>query len=360
MTRLRRPIPAFPTIHGDAYAIGRTVYGGPGQTLAEAANSACLDFLAQRLTIPRTTGGTFHLFYRPSSVARYLWLSPVVTKVGTWTPLDGATFDVAITDGTSTVTSSDSRIPDGLKADRTLSAGGFRRWEAGVGEWFLDLDALASGSPALNRTVPWRVTVAIVCGSTAQVECLAASEVPRWWVDSTQSYGVLPGSILPRSIVEDDAQTERLVATLETAHSLPRTYLSITRAEAATATHLTATATSFASIAGWEEAAGTSLTHTVRAQRLLAAGTGTSGIRCKARCRYKINGTSATLRVITGAGSYDLSLSDTSGAWTDSGDLTAYLKTSGADQIDTIQLQSKLAAGGPTLSIDALGLWGDP
>lgn len=357
MSRQPRPFASFPFVHGDAYAIGRTVRAAPGAALAEAANSACLDFLAQRLYLPRCAGGTFRLFYKPSAPARYLWIAAAATKRGVSVLGDEVLLDLSITDGTSTVSSADSRIPAGLKADRGLVPASHARWSgAAQGEWFLDLDDLAT---TLDRTVPWRVSVAVTCDTTAQLEYLSAQELPRWWVDDSEAFGVLPGEILPRSIVEDDAQTERLVATLETAHSLPRTYLHNVTDEVA-GPYMTATATSFTALAGWEESAGVSLVHTVRAERLFPAGTGTSGIRCKARCRYKINGTSATLRVITGAGTYDLALSDTSGMWTDSGDLTLYLATNGTDQIDTIELKAKLAGTGPTLTIASIGVWGDP
>lgn len=361
--RRRRPFATTPSLHGAAFASGRTVRAGGGASLGELANSACGDFLAQRWSFPKTkAGGTFNLFYKPSAPARYLWLTAPITLTGSSGFADPVRFDLTITDGTNTATGA-APIPAGWRGDFDWYPGSTARgWGgAGIAEAFVDLDDVAG---TLDRTLPWRVELVTTIPVTqaSQVEAVTAQEVPRWWVDDAEDFGVLPGVILPRAAIEDTTQTERVTATLETAFANPRTYLHISRDEAA-GPYLAITANAAASIPGWEESAGTSITHAFRVQRLRAAAT--AGARWTAKVRYRVTGGGTPgdkgfLIVTTGTGSYTLSLPDTSGAWTDSATLTGYARTDTADQCDTLTLTGYVSRSGLTVDIDALSVWANP
>jgi hypothetical protein len=366
MTSRRRPFPdAAPAPPSQTYAIGRTVRAGAGELLAQAANNAAVGYLAQRWTLPRNQGGAFNLFYLPSAAARYLMLNALISRVSatTTTVSDTVTIAITITDGTSTVMSSDTRIPEGWRADIPWSCGvGVNRWAAANRlEAFIDLDALAVGSPSLDASVPWRVTVTITCGSSLEVAAVTAEELPRWMVDDSEGFGVLPGLILPRAQILAAPQTVRLFDTIEAGYACPRTYLSISRDEAS-GPYLTATGTSAAAFTGWSESAGASIKHRVRVH---APGVlSSNGGRFRAKCRYRLTGGSAgdtsSVIVTTSAGTAGITLHDHSGAWVDSDVWVGYLATNGTGKIDTIELTGLVSKPGSTLDLDALTVWAYP
>ena len=102
-----------PRIDPQTYAVRATARASNGLTLAELANDAAFGHPAQRLSIPRTTGGTFHGWLVPWKDLRLVRVTilSALRVAGAWSAGDGVTVALSITDGTTTVTSAPA-IPD--------------------------------------------------------------------------------------------------------------------------------------------------------------------------------------------------------------------------------------------------------
>ena len=96
-----------PRLDAETFAVRATARASHGLTLAELANDAATGHPAQRLTIGRTTGGTFHGWLQPSKDLRLLRVTTLVAwrAAGTYTAGDGVSVAIEVTDGTTTVTS---------------------------------------------------------------------------------------------------------------------------------------------------------------------------------------------------------------------------------------------------------------
>lgn len=358
MTRAARSADT-PRVDGQAMFSRGTTFAAHGFSLADLCDDAAGGHPAQRLSLIRATSGTRHWFYQPTGIARFLVVRACVARIDhtTYTFPDGCTFDLSITDGTAIIPSSDVRIPAGLKADIPYVPNeetGSRFGTAGYQSWALDLAALTTGSLALSTSAPWRFTMALVSDTTAVCESFQVEEVTRFAVDTSESFGELPGDYLPRGqIVDGSHGLDRLLTTMRPAmYSGIRTYHQIAKADAAP---WTTTSTVWVALSGDTEAGSTPLKWKVFARRMRAAAT--NGARLAWQVRYKIVGASggqkAQIRLHTGGGSspYTLDLTDISGSWADSSVAAAYLATNLTDGIDTIYFEARTDAG--TLSISA-------
>lgn len=338
-----------PVVQSQTMATRRTARAHHAFALADLANDAATGHPAQRATIARTTGGTFHLFYDPRTTARLVEIDVSVGWRGTWAPLDGVTVDLSITDGTSTILSSGSDVPFGLKgAELILPALGTTDRLGSVTHtaFYLDRDAMVT--TGLSATALWRLKLVIACGSTVYCEGIYLREVARFTIDSAEDYGDLPQNYLPRAPV--DTHLARVGATLESAYDTNRrTYHAFSVAQASP---LSVTSTSYASIPGAQsETVGVSQKWRVHPRRIKGEP------RLEVPIYYRTSGAGAgSVRLYTGgAGSpYTIALPATSGAWsTVTG--AGYLANAATDDI---KWDAKVASG--TLEIATLWVADDP
>lgn len=332
-------------------------------TLADLCDDASAGHPAQRLTFGRCVAGTYHGFYQPTKGAAYLVLRACVLRTGTYSPGDGVTYDLSITDGTTTVLSSNAKIPAGLKADLTYYPGlvglGTRFGGGAYLEWYLSLaDLVGLG---LSTSVPWRFTLVVTCGATVVSELFQMEECPRFLVDTADALGQLPQDYLPRGqIVDGTNGTERMLTTLREAHySGLRTYHQMSRPEASPWTTTSAT---YALWLGDSEAGTTPAKWRERVRLMRAAAA--NGARFRWIVRYKIVGAAGAdkgfVRINTGGGSspYVITLTDITGAWADSPVGDGYLANNASGAIDTFYFEAKVDAG--TLSLSARAVWDYP
>lgn len=349
-----------PSLEAQTFAVRRTCRASHPHALADLANDAAGGHPAQRATITRTTGGTFQLFYQPTTVARFLRMTATVAQNGSsYTAGHAATFDLSVSDGTTSVASSDASIPYGLKADvghRPAAVGLF--WTvSGANEltWWLDVDELVGAG--LDASLLWRLQVVIACGATVAVELLQLEEAPRMLVDTAESWGQIPTDYQPRSIIQSGASGLPRIGTTARVARVEglRTYHALVVPQSAP---WTITSTSFAAMPGDTESAGVARKWIVRARKI-------RGTVSECRARYVIRyrnlsmsgADKATVRLYTGAAtaSYDLDLTDLSGAWVTSSTRTIYLPVSGDA---TLYWEAKVTAG--TCEIVARPVWDYP
>lgn len=339
-----------PRLEARTFAVGVTAASSHPSGLADLANDAASGHPGQRMTVGRLAAtGVYFTHWIPTEVPRWLRVEALFTSSAPTS--NGVKLTLQIDDGSFTVLYTDPEIPDGLKGNVSHVSGyatsTLSRLGAGNRQtWFLDVDALVAAGLSLAAVV-WRFQWTAVVTSPAEVELITVEEVPRFSVDSTEAFGQLPGSYLPRGIVADGspAGLQRIWQTARVGlMSGLRTYHSMVRPEADA---WLCTSTSFATFGGSdEEAAGVPAKHRVR-PRAMRPGVDT---RVRYLIRYKlasaVGGDTATVRLTTGAGSYDVTLTDTSGSWAESAFTTAYL-LAGAE--DTIEWQAKVSNGASTL-----------
>lgn len=328
-----------PAVWSQPRASLRTAQASHAFDTADLANDAASGRVGQRATILRNTGGTFHCFWHPSTTARFLEVAVTVAPKGTWVPPDGVTVNLSVTDGAATVTASTAipsvfrsaaiTHPPGLDASRASSSNRI------IGH--LDRTALDA---TLNATLPWRLTFALVCtgSATACVEAVEVAEVARFALDSTETYGDIPSTYLPRGLITD--ALSRTGATLEAAYDWNRrTYHALSLEEG---TPDAVTAAAWAAIPGSQTVTGTTAAAwKVRPRRILGTPAILFGVR------YKTSGaTAGDVRITTSVGTYTLALPGTSTAWADVLTGAGFLADAATD---TITWQAQVGAG--TLSI---------
>lgn len=356
MTLRRRPGLMTPRCESTRYTIGTTVRSGGGDSLLELANDAASGHPGQRITIGPNLGGVFHAFYWPGTPARYLKLDAYVSVVPPYVAPNSVTFALGITDGFVAVALPSNLIPLGFRntvpnpephypADFSWRFGGM-----GHVQGYLDVVALVAAG--LSVIVPWRLTFTVVCnGASVMCEGIQLEEVSRFAVDDTDTFGTLPGTILPRAAIRDSDQMDRIGASLEYAAAEVRcTYLSRSIDETAGA-WLAAVGAGWTSMTNDEELAGTALRWRVRPRRLLAAAQ--DGARFKWIVRYAATDVSA-VRINTGGSlsPYTIALPATAGVWTDSAVGDGYLSTLAAT--DAMWLEGQTA---DQCFIDAVSVW---
>lgn len=352
-----------PTVLAQATPSRATTRAVQPFTLVDLIDDAAEGHPGQRLTFTRSTGGTYHAFYQPTIGPKYLVCRACVLRRGTYSPGDGVTYDLSITDGTTTISSSSSAIPAGLKADLVQYPGavglGTRFGSASYPEWYLSIPALIAAG--LSSSAPWRFTLVVVCGTTAASEVFTMEECPRFVADDSETIGQVPPDFLPRGqIVDGSHGTERMLTTLrEAMYSSLRTYHC--RAVDPSAPWST-TGGSWGCWAGDTETGTTPLKWKVPVRKM--RGSASNGARALWMVRYRITGASAGqkgyVRIVTGGASspYQIDLTNVTGSWTDSPTGSLYLSTSVTDRIDTLYFEAKTDGG--TLELCARGVWDNP
>jgi hypothetical protein len=351
-----------PRIEARQFAVQVTARAAHVATLAELANDAAGGRPSQRMTLPRTTvSSTYTTYWIPTTVPRFLRITALFTAsvAGIF---NGATLKLSsIDDGTASVPYSDAAIADGLKADVSYISGYSTAAPSRLGDgarvvWYLDLDTLSS---TLDITAAWwRFVWNVTVTSPAELEHLTVDELPRFLVDTAETFGQIPSAdYRPRGLVIDGAAgLQRLWPTIRTGHmSGLRTYHAMARRDVDA---WLVTATAPATFGGSdEESAGVAALYRVR-PRAMRPGVDT---RVRFFLRYKLTGASsgntATVTLTTGAGAYSVTLSDVSGSWAESAVTTAYLL---AGDEDTIAWTAKVSNGASTLHIVSRVVVDDP
>lgn len=353
-----------PALHASTFATRRTARSVHAFTLADLANDAATGHPSQRFSISRIGSGTWSTFYRDTGLTRALVVRAAVgRKGGSWTLGNGATFEVSITDGTTTVSSS-TYIPDGLRGDLTLTPAPeailptwYRTDSLGRGQWVLDLAPIRA---ALTASSTWRVQIVTSTDTDVWVEHLQVEELPRWSVDTADDAGQLPHDYLPRGLVVDgDHGLQRIGATHDAALLLGlRTHHAMARDPGAP---WSTSSTSYGALGQDTEPGGAAQRFRCKARRVRG------DVDCPVRValRYRLVGASMPshkgyVRLHSGGGSspYVLTLADTAGAWADCTPIAAALATTITDAMDVIWWDAKVDSG--TLEICARTLYDDP
>lgn len=344
-----------PAIEAQTFASRATARASHPFTLAELVDDAASGHCGQRWTLSRKGSGTYHGFYESSSTAEWLIVRASVSRKGTWTYGAGAELVLTATDGTHTASSLADGIPDGLRGGvvHTPSPDALsfpRSRTVGTVRWAINLATLRG---VLTSSTTWRFKLVATVGATAYLEHFQIEEAPRLIVDTAEAFGQLPLDYLPRGVIQDGATgLQRLGVTLEHAFDKSlRTYHSACRPEASP---WSTTSAVYAPLAQDTEPGGVAISHVVRGRKMR----GTQDCRVRLHLRYRTVGMTlitdkAFVRLYTGgSGSpYTATLTDTAGAWTDATPLTAYIKTSAGDYLDSLHFGAKTDSG--TLEVSA-------
>lgn len=346
-----------PRVEARTYAVRVTAAASHASTLAELANDAAGGHPSQRMTVPRLdAAGTsiLHTHWIPTVVPRYLRVSALVTA-NTAALTGGVTIKLAIADSLGgSVAYTAPEIPDGLDGGVTMQSAYSPAYPSRLGNgdrrsWLLDVDALVTAGLSLSATW-WRFAWTVAVSSPGELEHLAVEEVPRFAVNDTETFGQLgPTAYRPRGIVVAGSPLglPRLWATTRVGLVLGmRTYHCTLKPES---DPWLVTSTAFATFGGSdEETAGVAAVYRVRPRAMRAS----VATRVRYILRYKITaaapGDTATVRLTTGAGTYDATLSDITGAWADSAWTTATLA---AGTEDRIVWSAKVSNGASTLHV---------
>jgi len=329
-----------PRVEARTYAVRVTAAASHASTLAELANDAAGGHPSQRMTLPRVgSTAVLHTYWLPTIVPRYLRVQSLVTATDV-TLAGGVTIKLDITDSLGgSVVYTDPEIPEGLDGDITFRSAYSPAYPSRLGNgdrrsWLLDIDALVAAGLDIAATW-WRFEWSVVAAAVAELEHLAVEEVPRFAVDDAEAFGQLGSTAYrPRTIVADGSPLglPRLWETVRVGLVLGlRTYHCTVRPEAEA---WLVTSTSFGTMGGSDqESAGVAAVYRVRPRAMRAS----LATRVRFIVRYKIVGASpgdaATVRLTTGAGSYDATLTDASGAWADGAWTTATLAAGAEDRL---------------------------
>lgn len=299
-----------------------TAQASQSSALAELANDAAGGHPAQRATILRTVGGTFHCYLWPDTTAIY-YAVRVTASWKTAPVFNASSVTLAVTDGTTTVGPGASvYLPRNLLAPIQPGLSGARLDDFETREVYVQRDSLVTAG--LSPSVPWRFTFVVTTVAT-YVEAIEIAEVSRFATDTADTYGADPDYYQPRSIIDDNVVA--IGATLEAAHDLQRrTYHAVSLDEGA---HDDVTSGTYAPIPGSQlESAGVASRWQVRPRLMGGVPTVQFGVR------YRTTGMhTGGVRITTGAGTYTLTLPTTSGAWVDDFTGVGYLAPTSTDEI---------------------------
>ena len=345
-----------PRLEARTFAVGLTAAASHASGLAELCNDAASGHPSQRMTLPRCdASAALHTYWFPTGVPRWLRVVGLFTST-TPTTSSPVTVKLTITDDAGhVVLFSDPEIPDGLDGGIPFvsSYSTSQPSRIGAGDrrtWFLDVDALVAAGLSASSTW-WRFKWVVDVTSPAELESLVVDEVPRFLVDDTEAFGQLGTTAYrPRGLVVDGSPLglQRLWATARVGLTAGvRTYHSMCRGEG---DPWLCTSTSFAAFGSDSESAGVAAIYRVRPSAFRPA------VNTPVRyvLRYKITGASggdtATVRLTTGAGTFDATLTDVSGNWADSAVTAAQLDNVAEDRITW---QGKVSNGASTLRLIA-------
>ena len=313
-----------PRIEARMFAVGLTAAASHASSLAELCNDAAGGHPSQRMTLPRLDAtGVMHTYWFLTGVPRWLRVVGLFTS-STPTTTSGVTVKLTITDDTGfAVIFSDPEIPDGLDGGVSYVSGYSTADPSRLGAgnrqvWFLDVAALVAAG--LDDTSTWwRFKWVVDVTSPGELESLTVDEVPRFAVDDAEAYGQLGTTAYrPRGLVVDGSPLglPRLWETARVGIAAGiRTYHGMCRDES---DPWLCTSTSFAAFGSDSESAGVAAVYRVRPSAFRPA------IKTPVRfvLRYKITGATggdtATVRLTTGAGTFDATLTDVSGGWAES------------------------------------------
>ena len=311
-----------PVLYSQTRHSRATAQASQSAALAELANDAAGGHPAQRATVLRTIGGTFHCFIWPDTTAIY-YAVRVTASWKTAPVFNASTVTLAVTDGTTTVGPGASPyLPRALLAPISPGVSGARLDDFTTREVFVQRDSLVAAG--LSLAVPWRFTFVVTTVAT-YVEAIEIAEVSRFATDTADTYGADPQYYQPRRIIDDEVVA--IGATLEAAYDLQRrTYHAVSLDEAAPDS---VTATSYAPIPGSQlESAGVATLWEVRPRLMGGVPEVQFGVR------YRTTGShTGGVRITTGAGTYSITLPTTSGAWVDDFTGVGYLAQATTDEI---------------------------
>ena len=311
-----------PALYSQTRPSRGTVQASQSSALAEIANDAAGGHPAQRATVLRNEGGTFHCFLWPDTTAIY-YAVRVTASWKTAPVFNASTVTLAVTDGTTTVGPGASvYLPRALLAPIHPGVSGARLDDFETREVYVQRDSLVAAG--LSPSVPWRFTF-VVTTSATYVEAIEIAEVSRFATDTADTYGADPDYYQPRAIIDDNVVA--IGATLEAAYDLQRrTYHAVSLDEAGPDS---VTAASYAPIPGSQlESAGVASRWEVR-PRLMG---GVPGVQFGVR--YRTTGVNTgDVRITTGAGTYTLALPTTGGAFVDLFTGVGYLAQATTDEI---------------------------
>ena len=311
-----------PALYSQTRPSRGTAQASQSSALAELANDAAGGHPAQRATVLRNEGGTFHCFIWPDTTAIY-YAVRVTASWKTAPVFNSSSVTLAVTDGTTTVGPGASvYLPRNLLAPIHPGVSGARLDDFETREVFVQRDSLIAAG--LSPSVPWRFTFVVTTVAT-YVEAIEIAEVSRFATDTADTYGADPDYYQPRSIIDDNVVA--IGATLEAAYDLQRrTYHAVSLDEAAPDS---VTATSYAPIPGSQlESAGVASRWQVRPRLMGGVPEVQFGVR------YRTTGANTgDVQITTGAGTYTLALAATGGAWVDDFTGVGYLAQTTTDEI---------------------------
>lgn len=347
-----------PRLEARTFAVQVTARGAHPTTLATLANDAASGHPSQRITFPRTVSdGVFSGYWIPTTVPRYLRVEALVTSQ---TPTISASTKLALSLADSlggAVPSSDASIPVGLKGTEDhissySTAAPSRLGDAFRLEWYLDVEELIAAGLDLAAAW-WRFDLDVDVTTPSELELFHVEELPRYLIDDAEDFGQVlrPAPYAPRGNVVDGSPggLQRLWPTIRTGLMLGlRTYHSTMKPDA---DPWLITSTSFATFGGSdEESSGVPAKYRVR-PRTMRPGVDT---RVRYLIRYQITGATggdtATVRLTTGAGTYDVVLTDVTGSLTECAWTVAYLDEGAEDSLFWL---AKVSNGASTLKVVA-------
>lgn len=311
-----------PALYSQTRPSRGTVQASQSAALAEIANDAAGGHPAQRATVLRTVGGTYHCYIWPDTTAIY-YAVRVTASWKTAPVFNASSVTLAVTDGTTTVGPGASvYLPSNLLTPIQPGLSGARLDDFETREVYVQRDSLVAAG--LSPSVPWRFTFVVSTVAT-YVEAIEIAEVSRFATDTADTYGADPDYYQPRSIIDDEVVA--IGATLEAAYDLQRrTYHAVSLDDGAPDA---VTSGTYAPIPGSQlESAGVASRWQVRPRLMGGVPTVQFGVR------YRTTGShTGGVRITTGAGTYTLTLPTTSGAWVDDFTGVGYLAPTTTDEI---------------------------
>ena len=311
-----------PALYSQTRPSRGTAQASQSSALAELANDAAGGHPAQRATVLRTVGGTYHCYIWPDTTAIY-YAVRVTASWRTAPVFNASSVTLAVTDGTTTVGPGASvYLPRNLLAPIHPGVSGARLDDFETREVFVQRDSLVAAG--LSPSVPWRFKFVVTTVGT-YVEAIEIAEVSRFATDTADTYGADPDYYQPRSIIDDNVVA--IGATLEAAHDLQRrTYHAVSLDEGA---HDDVTSGTYAPIPGSQlESAGVASRWQVRPRLMGGVPEVQFGVR------YRTTGShTGGVRITTGAGTYSITLPTTGGAWVDNFTGVGYLAQATTDEI---------------------------
>lgn len=311
-----------PALYSQTRPSRGTAQASQSAALAEIANDAAGGHPAQRATVLRTAGGTFHCFIWPDTTAIY-YAVRVTASWQTAPVFNASSVTLAVTDGTTTVGPGASPyLPRDILAPISPGVSGARLDDFTTATVYVQRDSLVAAG--LSPSVPWRFTFVVTTVAT-YVEAIEIAEVSRFAVDTADLYGADPDYYQPRSIIDDNVVA--IGKTLEAAYDLQRrTYHAVSLDEGA---HDDVTSGTYAPIPGSQlESAGVASRWEVRPRLMGGVPTVQFGVR------YRTTGAhTGGVQITTGAGTYAITLPTTSGAWVDDFTGVGYLAQATTDEI---------------------------